>query len=107
MHCTLACEGKLFDILLYFEIIDDEPLSLGRIFTHKITQQFVDRRLLLQNHRLYMHVFTDEFTKLVRRYFAQTFKSGDLWLAAKLTDRRLFFLFAITVYRLFLVSHPE
>ena len=74
-------------VILHHEVVDDEVLTLGGVFTHIELQQLRHSILLPEGHAVKAHIWPDEVSELVGRDFAQTFESGDFGVVAKAGNR--------------------
>ena len=89
------------------QIVDDEGLAVGSIFTHIERKHVFNRHTFANDDWIEADVLADEVAKLVGRDFTQTFEASDLRLGLAFFHRRKAFLIAVAVAGDLLVTHAK
>ena len=87
----------LCQIFLDNQIVNDETLTLHGVLAHIVFQEGIDIVALVECYRFQAHIGTDEMFKLIRRNFAQTFKTGDFGVGAEPLDGGEFLFVGIAI----------
>src|SRR4051794_35499659 len=99
--------SHLDEILLYFQVADDEVLPLRGVLAHEEREQLVAVVEMIERDRFEPDVLADEILELARGDLAQSLEARDLMARPELHHRGLFLSLGITVDRLLLVPHAE
>ena len=97
----------LYLILLHMQVLNDKILSVRSIFAHVELKHLDDRFIFVQNNRIETDLVSDKILELIGGYLSQTFESGNLYASHENLDRRIPFLFGITVFGPFFIPYPE
>ena len=89
------------------QVLNDKILSVRSILTHIELQHLDDRFIFVQNDRIETDLLSDKILELIGGYLSQTFEPGNLHACYEHLDRRIPFLFGITVFGPFFIPYPE